>query len=338
VRKNYSLIPNFKNLAAKKILIIRFSSIGDIILTTPVIRCFKEQLPDAEVHYLTKTVFKSVLDLNPYIDKLHSFENEVSEIFGSLAAEKFDLVVDLHKNLRSLRVKQFLRIKSFSFDKINLRKFMAVNFKMLSLLPSAHIVHRYLETVSSLGVKNDGKGLDYFIPPNEVLNVMKDFFSSVDTKYIALVVGGSYHTKKIPLNKLKEIAEHARMPIILLGGANDKMIADELIKNYPALINLCGKLSLHQSASVISQAEWVISSDTGLMHIAAAFGKKIISVWGNTIPEFGMGPYQPHADNLMLEVKNLSCRPCSKLGHKKCPVGHFKCMNDIDFSFLELIE
>ncbi len=102
----------------------------------------------------------------------------------------------------------------------------------------------------------------------------------------------------------------------------------------PNVIDGCGKFSFNQSASVIQQAEWVITSDTGLMHVASAFNKKIISVWGNTIPQFGMEPYLPNNQNIILENNNLNCRPCSKLGYNKCPKGHFKCMEEIDFSFV----
>lgn len=120
------------------------------------------------------------------------------------------------------------------------------------------------------------------------------------------------------------------MPLILLGGKEDAAIAEQVYQFHKnKTINLCGKLNLNQSASIIQQANKVITSDTGLMHIAAAFKKDIISLWGNTIPEFGMGPYLAGKDSQILEVKGLSCRPCSKLGYKKCPKGHFKCMNDI---------
>src|SRR5690606_5029813 len=123
-------------------------------------------------------------------------------------------------------------------------------------------------------------------------------------------IGGSYFTKKIPLNKLKEICTNAKLKLVLLGGKEDKSFADELQKQFPNTINACGNFSINQSASIIQQAEWVITSDTGLMHIAAAYNKKTISVWGNTIPEFGMSPYKPNTENKILEVKNLSCRPC----------------------------
>ncbi|PBQ33406.1 glycosyl transferase [Sphingobacteriaceae bacterium] len=318
----------------KKLLIIRFSSIGDVVLTTPVIRCLKQQLKDAEIHYVTKQAFCPVLNANPYLDKVHTFKEDISEIYGELKNENFDLLIDLHKNLRSLRLKKQLKTKSYSFDKLNIKKFLAVNFKLVSSLPEKHIVERYLETVAPLGVTNDGLGLDYFLEKRDQVDVPNLFFNGKQEKFIALVVGGSYYTKKIPLNKLKEICKNAAVPVITLGGKEDLLIAEELQKEFPKLINACGKFSLNQSASLVQQAEWVITSDTGLMHIASAFQKKIISVWGNTIPEFGMGPYLPRVENKILEVEGLSCRPCSKLGYKKCPKGHFKCMNDQDLNFV----
>ena len=316
----------------KKILIIRFSSIGDIVLTTPVIRCVKKQFPDAEVHYVTKEVFKNILIHNPYIDKVHTFKEDISELYEPLKAENFDVVIDLHKNLRSLRLKQKLKAKNYSFDKLNLQKFLAVNFKQINKLPNKHIVDRYFDAVAPLGIKSDGKGLDHFMHQNDRVDVSSLLTDHLQKTFVALVVGGSYFTKKIPLNKLSEICKNSKLPIIVLGGKEDKLVGDELKKQFPQLINTCGQYTINQSASIIERAEWVVSSDTGLMHIAAAYNKKIISMWGNTIPEFGMSPYLPNLENKILEVKNLSCRPCSKLGYKKCPKGHFKCMNDLDVS------
>ncbi len=318
----------------KKILIIRFSSIGDIVLTTPIIRCAKKQLKDTQIHFVTKDAFKSVVIHNPNIDKLYTFKEDVSELYDQLKAEKYDVLIDLHKNLRSLRLKQKLKVKSFSFNKLNIQKFLAVKLKQINKLPAMHIVERYFETIAPLGVTNDSKGLDYFIQENEKVGV-SSLLSTSENKFVALVVGGSYYTKKIPLNKLAEICSNIKLPIILLGGKEDKVIADELQKKFPHIANACGQYSINQSASIIGQAEWVITSDTGLMHIASAYNKKIISVWGNTIPEFGMAPYLPNAENKILEVKGLDCRPCSKLGYKHCPKKHFKCMNEIDFSVIK---
>jgi len=280
-------------------------------------------------------MFKSILEQNPYIDKIHSFDKDIKEIYEELAKEKFDCIIDLHNNLRSFRLKRHLGVKSYSFNKLNLLKLTAVITKRVKVLPEKHIVQRYLETLEPLGLKDDGKGLDYFIPEHAktLPNALE-----LPTQFITLVLGGSYFTKKIPLNKLREICRSAKLPLVLVGGKDGVDEAASLEKEFKGLINLCGTLSLHQSAYVISEAAWVITSDTGMMHIAAAFNKKTISVWGNTVPEFGMGPYLPPKENKILEIKGLSCRPCSKLGYHKCPKGHFKCMNQIDYSFLETLQ
>ncbi|HRD38078.1 MAG TPA: glycosyltransferase family 9 protein [Bacteroidia bacterium] len=312
-----------------KILIIRFSSIGDIVLTTPVIRCCAQQIKNAEIHFVCKASFKSTLEHNPYIHKLITFEKDINEVIPALKKENYDVLVDLHNNLRSRRLKLALGKKSVAFDKLNVRKFLAVALKSKNLLPDIHIVQRYLQTVSSLSVKDDGKGLDYFISENDSVD-LSTIHSELNKGYIALVVGGSYYTKKIPVNKLIEICNKSKLPLVLLGGKEDSSIAEQVVSTCKNAFNLCGKYSLNQSASIIQHSTFIITSDTGLMHIASAFGKKIYSLWGNTIPEFGMYPYKPGEGSQILEVKNLKCRPCSKLGYGKCPKGHFKCMNEID--------
>lgn len=312
-----------------KILVVRFSSIGDIVLTTPILRCIKQQLKDVELHFVTKHNFLSVIENNIYIDKVFTIKDSLNDVIPQLKRENYDFVIDLHHNIRTLRLKTALGKKSFSFNKLNWEKFLIVNFKK-NKLPGIHIVDRYFETVHSLGVKNDDKGLDYFINEKDEIDIPSSLPSIFHEGYHALVVGGSYFTKQIPVNKLKEICAKSTLPLILLGGKEDATIAEQVYQLHKnKTINLCGKLNLNQSASIIQQANKVITSDTGLMHIAAAYKKDIISLWGNTIPEFGMDPYLPGKNSEIWEVKGLSCRPCSKLGYKKCPKGHFKCMNDI---------
>jgi len=313
-----------------KILVVRFSSIGDIVLTTPILRCIKQQLKDVELHYVTKHNFLSVIENNIYVDKVFTIKDSLKDVIPQLKKENYDYVIDLHNNVRTLRLKTALGKKSFSFNKLNWEKFLIVNFKK-NKLPHIHIVDRYFETLQSLGVKNDGKGLDYFINVKDEIDIASTLPTLFHEDYNALVVGGSYFTKQIPINKLKEICTKSSLPLILLGGKEDAAIAEQVYQFHKnKTINLCGKLNLNQSASIIQQANKVITSDTGLMHIAAAFKKDTISLWGNTIPEFGMGPYLAGKNSQILEVKELSCRPCSKLGYKKCPKGHFKCMNDIE--------
>ena len=319
-----------------KVLIVRFSSIGDIVLTTPVVRCLKQQVDNIEIHYLTKNNFISIIENNPYIDKIHTIGNDLKSLNPLLKQENFDLIVDLHHNVRTLKLKYVLGKKSVSFNKLNWKKFLITTFK-INTLPKQHIVDRYLETIKFLGVLNDNKGLDYFISNKDEVELGPIFPAHFLNGYYALVIGGSYFTKQIPLNKLNEICAKSTLPLVLLGGKEDASTAETLHNLFPIqTLNVCGKMRLNQSASIIKQSKKVITSDTGLMHIAAAYKKDIISIWGNTIPEFGMGPYMAGNDSQVIEIKNLSCRPCSKLGYKKCPKGHFKCMNDIDVNTINL--
>ncbi len=313
-----------------KFLILRFSSIGDIVLTSPVIRCLKQQITGCEVHFFTKKNFETVIQNNPYVDKLFLLENNLPELLKLLQKENYDYLIDLHHNLRTWRIKKALGKKSFSFNKLNFEKWLIVNFK-INKLPTIHIVDRYFESVKQLGVKNDYKGLDFFIDlKNDVAttNLPENFQNG----YIAYAIGGQHYTKRMPENKIISICRKIEFPIILLGGKEDYTIAEK-ISSYcgrDKIYNACGKFNLQQSASIVKQAKKVITHDTGLMHIAASFKKDIISIWGNTIPEFGMYPYMAGENSKIIEVKNLSCRPCSKIGFNKCPKKHFYCMNLID--------
>jgi ADP-heptose:LPS heptosyltransferase len=314
-----------------KFLIIRFSSIGDIVLTTPVVRCLKSQVATAELHFLTKKNFAPIFKANPYIHKMHYLEEDIAATIESLKREDFDYVIDLHHNVRTLKVKRALRKKSFSFNKLNIEKWLHVNFKW-NVLPGIHIVDRYLETVAQFGVRNDGKGLDYFIPDDQHIKE-EDIPTTHLAGYIGLVVGGAHGTKQYPLHKLKEFCSQIHHPVMVLGGKEDKWIGDELsqLDSYK-IYNACGKFSLNESADLVRRSKLVVANDTGLMHIAAAFKKPVLSLWGNTVPEFGMYPYYGSTSNQSpkFEVRNLSCRPCSKIGYNECPLGHFKCMEMID--------
>ncbi len=318
-------------LAPVKILILRFSSIGDIVLTTPVIRCLKQQLPGAVVHFCTKKQFSGLLEYNPNIDKRHYLEQSLPALIGQLRAERFDVVIDLHNNLRTRLIKLALGVPSYSFDKLNWQKWLLVRWKV-NVLPNLHIVDRYMATVTPLGVRSDGRGLDYFIPYRDI--VERDWLPETHRRgFVAFAIGGQHATKRLPLPRLIELCEKINHPIVLLGGKEDAATGQEIeqtIGNH-LIYNACGKYNLNQSASLLEQSRVVFSHDTGLMHIAAALGKKIYSIWGNTTPTFGMTPYK--TTFRLLENNDLSCRPCSKIGHGRCPLGHFRCMNNLSFDF-----
>ncbi len=303
-----------------KILVIRFSSIGDIVLTTPVVRCLKQNFPEAEIHFLTKESFGFLVQANPHITKVWHWE-DVQKDWDSIKAASFDWVVDLHKNLRSATVKNRIVAKTISFNKVNWQKWLLVNFKV-DLLPKKHLVDRYFKELKKVGISYDGGGLDFFFPADTQLPVM------APQKFVAVVLGAAHATKQIPEEKLLEIIPKLKHPVVFLGGKDEREKAQQLVKKCAVpVFNWAGEISFFQSALAIKTAEAVITSDTGLMHVAAAFKKRTAVLWGNTVPQLGMFPFEnPNHKNF--EVKNLSCRPCSKIGKKKCPKGHFKCMLD----------
>ncbi len=317
-----------------KLLIIRFSSIGDIVLTTPVVRCLKKQLDEkVEIHYLTKDKFSSILRANPYIDKIITIKDKLRDVMPELRHQKYDHIIDLHNSLRSALVKLFLQKPTHAFFKLNIQKWMLVNFKV-NFLPDLHLVNRYMHTVGFLNVKYDGEGLDYFYEGSDEIGNEK-LPGDLQKGYVVFVIGGKHYTKKMDEEKIIRICNLLNYPVFVLGGKDDQdagnRIAEACGQN---VYSGCGKYSLNQSATIVKRAKAVITHDTGLMHIAAAFRKPIVSIWGNTVPEFGMYPFYPDGVpseiSKIVEVKNLSCRPCSKIGYKKCPKKHFKCMKEID--------
>ncbi|MGN6297341.1 MAG: glycosyltransferase family 9 protein [Ginsengibacter sp.] len=311
---------------AGKYLIIRFSSIGDIVLTTPVVRNLRKKFPGATIHYLTKKKFAGIVLSNPYIDKVLMLDDDLSKTIEEIKEEKYDCVIDLHHNLRTMRIKTALSFVPFySFNKLNIEKWLLTNFK-INILPRVHIVDRYMGTVAHLGVNNDNLGLDYFIPKEDEIKE-GDIPFSHSQGFVAIAIGAAHNTKKLPVEKLQELVRILNFPVVLLGGKEDFLNGEKIAEQDPIKVyNACGKFSLNESADIVRKSTSVISHDTGLMHIAAAFKKNTVSVWGNTVPAFGMYPY--HTNYEVFEVNHLSCRPCSKTGYEKCPRGHFKCMNN----------
>jgi ADP-heptose:LPS heptosyltransferase len=311
-----------------KLLIIRFSSIGDIVLTTPVIRMARLQLK-AEVHFLTKKKYTKLLEANPYLKKIHGFDRDFQGSIDELKKEGFDLIIDLHHNLRTFRFKRALGIPSKAFFKANVEKWLMVNFK-INKLPDKHIVDRYLETLGEFGIENDGLGLDFYYHKPQ-----SDALSQLPEHYFCLSLGAAHSTKQIPTQKLIELLQTNSSYFVLIGGKDVVKTANELSNGREKVIDLVGKLSIGESAFVIEKSLGLITGDTGMMHIGAALKKKMIVLWGNTIPGFGMFPY--YGTQAIAHInyeQQLSCRPCSKTGYEKCPKGHFQCMMNHDMKKL----
>lgn len=314
-----------------KLLVLRFSSIGDIVLTSPVLRCVKEQLKDAEVHFATKAAFADLVRFNPHVSQVHELGDDLAGLIARLRAERFDAIIDLHHNLRTARIKRALGLPATSFPKLNIEKWLLVNLR-IDRMPRIHIVERYMSTLAHLGVTNDGRGLELFIPPDREVPLAA-LPAPHQSGYTALAIGAAHATKRLPPHRLIELARLIEGPIVLIGGREDQAVARAICDAVGGRVfDATGRFDLLGSASLIRQACSVIVHDSGAMHIACAFQRPVVSVWGSTVPLFGMGPYQPQqpAQARISEVAGLSCRPCSKIGFDRCPKGHFRCMEQQD--------
>lgn len=310
-----------------RLLFIRFSAIGDIVLASPALRCAKQQIPGVEIHFLTKKSMKAVSEANPYVDQFHYFDKNLSATIQELKACKFDYIIDLHKNLRTLRIRLAVGVPYLSYNKLSVEKFLLTKFQV-NRMADRHISMRSVDTLAPLGVSYDWKGLDYFVP-SEVIQPV--FFPE---GYVALVIGASYATKKLPLASLKVLCSQIPHPIVLVGGKEEVADGEALALLDPTrIVNTCGAYSLHESALIVQKAKVVISHDTGMLYIACAFEKNVIAIWGATSPALQVEPFMPDdskAQVFQSIVPDLTCQPCSNFGTNTCPKGHFACMKQQD--------
>lgn len=291
-------------------------------------RRLKQQLEgDVEIHFLCKQSFASILEVNPHIDKAWTMGESLDTVLDDMQDENYDYVIDLHRNLRSgLTKRRFKGAMHFTLKKHNWEKWLLVNFGLNSM-PEAHIVDRYLDTIKPFTLEDDGQGLDYFIPEGTQVNLKRFGLSSWG--YVAWVVGAAHPGKRFSAEKIISILKQIRQPVVLLGGKADQAIAQSIMKSAQGhVVDFTGRTSLHESAWLLEHSSCVVTPDTGMMHIAAALGKRIISLWGCTTPAFGMYPYRPGAGSQIIEPKGLKKRPCSKLGDRcKYPEN---CIEQID--------
>jgi len=309
---------------------------GDVVLTTPVPRILKKEFPKSVIHFITKEEYSYIYNNNINIDKVISFKNNLLEILSNLRDEKYDLIIDLHNNLRSNFLKLFLYKRSITYNKYFIKRWLFTNLKVNFKIK--HIAISYIETLLKINVLDDGKGLDFYFS-NKADKIKLP--SSLKVGFSAVVVGAKHKTKRLTDNKLIELCDKINGPIILLGG-KDEVSTSKKIENFfkysetfikeklnkkTVIYNLCGKLSIEESAFAINLSDKVYTHDTGLMHIASALKKKIILIFGSTHSDLGFYPFRSKFS--VIENKNLSCRPCTKIGYSNCPVGHFKCMKDI---------
>jgi ADP-heptose:LPS heptosyltransferase len=318
-----------------RILLIRLSSIGDIVLCSAAIRCLRKRFPEATIDFLTKASMSDILKADPNINHIVHWEGSPANIAKQIVSSEYSHVIDLQDNLRTRILEQWLpaNIQVIRYNKHRIRRTLSVWFK--KNFYHGHVAEQCLLAMASLGVQNDGLGLQYHIAPEDKITI-NDVPFTHKAGFAVLCIGATHFTKRMPEHKWAELIQKIRMPLLLIGGESERAIGDRLADlDSFKVINKCGVYTLGQSASAIQLSKFVITHDTGMMHIAAAFDKKTLSIWGGTIPELGFAPYLKSPEkSILIEEKQLSCRPCSKYGRSSCPKKHFKCMEQINIDRL----
>lgn len=312
-----------------RILVLRFSSIGDVVLTSPVFRQLHAQLDgETEIHFLTKQAFVPLVEYHPAIHQAHGFTTDLTEVFDALMDLEFDYVIDLHRNVRSSIAKRKLQRLNFTVKKRNWDKWLLVRTG-IDRLKGEHIVERYLDTARGFGLKDDGRGLDLVIPADAEVSA-DTLPAGLRKGFVALALGAAHEGKRMTEGQLRAICQNSEWPVVLLGGEGDVEMALRLAEEFGEHVwNAAGKFSILQSSSLVRQAKAVVAGDTGLMHIAAALRIPLVSVWGCTSPALGMSPWRPHPSSVSIEPEGRKRRPCSKLGNR-CKYGmEQKCISTI---------
>ncbi len=318
------------------LLIVRLSSLGDVLLTTPLIRSIKKQYPYINLDFLVRKEYSDLLKLNPHLNKILIYENDkekIKQLKNKICENDYDGIIDLQNNLRTLLLLKCYGSSVAGFSKRNVDKFLLVHFKVNRLKDSPPIPERYAQTID--GFKLDDEGLELISDrtANEKLQGSEN--------YIGICPGAKHFTKRwlteyyIELGKL--LIENG-YKVVLFGGKDDKEICNKIEAELPGSINLCNDNDILQTAADMKRCKVIYCNDSGLMHTASAVGVPVIAFFGSTVKEFGFFPYK--CKNLVLENNSLSCRPCTHIGKSRCPKKHFKCMKEItpQFAFEKLKE
>ena len=261
--------------APVKILILRFSSIGELVLTSPVVRCLKQQVPGAVVHFCTKQAYQPIIENNPHIDRCYVADTNLYNLIRRLRAERYDYVVDLQSDFMTGLIKTMLGTRTYSLHQPLLHTWLAMQWDV-HMTPPQHIVDRYVDVVKPLSVENDEAGLDYFIPYKD--RIEADWLPDTHQRdYVAFAIGGRHMTKRLPVARMIELCRKINYPVVLLGDSDDYAAGEAVVAELgdQLIYNACGLFNLNQSASLLQRARVVFSHDTGLMHIAAALKKKV---------------------------------------------------------------
>jgi heptosyltransferase-2 len=325
----------------KKILIIRLSSLGDVVLTTPVIKALKEKFPQSEIYFLTKGIYSDVLKNNPFLssvikfnpDQKHSGLAGLREIIRELAQYHFDLIIDLHSNLRSFFIRHLLKAeKKIRYKKRVLARFFIVYFKWLKIKPQ-HTIDSYLLSLRKLNIKNAKVKPEIFLDEKTekfAQNFLWQNKIKKDDILVGISPGAKWETKRWDGSKFLRLCqillENDKYKIVLFGSAEEKNLVENLTKNFSDRVFKGIGLSLLELSALIGKCEVFVSNDSGLMHIATAMDVPVIAIFGPTHPNLG---FSPLGERNVILTTNEKCSPCSLHGEKPCKKERPYCFEKI---------
>lgn len=321
-----------------KILVFRLSAIGDIVLTTALLRNLRKTFPHAQIDFVVKKQFASLLQSVPYVSNVYEFDSKkgLKGLFAlrkMLAAQNYNALLDIHKNWRSLFVTSTIRGKRYVYKKMVLKRSLLVKFKINCYKPPRPVYLRFLDAAKPLGVNYDGEKTSIVVPQEAREFVKNQLAASgiLAEKYVVLCPGASFSNKQYPVELLTQVAQQLlaqSQSIVLLGGEKEEKLCEEIMRNCKGNIaNLAGKCNLTQSAAVLAGAAVTVANDTGMLHISEACGVPVVGLYGPTVEQFGYFPLL--AQSKVAQVEELTCRPCTKMGMNYCPKGTFACLKTI---------
>jgi len=328
-----------------KILIIRLSSIGDIVLASPLIRVVRAAYPKAQIDFLVKSEYAELARFNPNLSSIIELKTsehaELQALRDRIRRDQYDVVLDIHNSLRSRYIRMFSGAhRTLVVDKRVFSRLLLVRFKWNLYKSVVSVADRYLETGQSLGIDVDQKGLEIFIPDGTMFSVAS-MMSKLKLERYNIVVGfaptAKHATKQWPIERFVELgtnlAKEFQTKVLILGGKEDAEYCGDIAQMVNSQCNgsvaesFAGRFTLLETAAAIGFCDAVVCNDTGVMHLAAAMQRKIVAIFGSSVREFGFFPLG--SETIVVENNNLRCRPCSHVGLDRCPKGHFRCMNDI---------
>jgi lipopolysaccharide heptosyltransferase II len=323
-----------------KILVFRLSSIGDIVLTSALVRCLKKQYPEAQIDFVIKKQFKQLIEFNPHLHTIYTINssegiNGLRKVKATIKQEQYDVFIDIHKNMRSLFImvgsgaKRTLTYKKHIFKRTLLTSFGFNKYKNIT-----HVYQRFIEAAKPIDVKNDNEGTELFIPSNIDVKVLQVLLSNGligDKPYVLFCPGASFKNKQWLPERFVELAKYLLdkedVNVVLSGGRAEEDICKYILQETNGrVIDLSVRFTILESAVIAKYAKAVVANDTGMLHIAEALKVPVVGIYGPTSRQLG---YYPILEKSLVVEVDLPCRPCTKMGAQSCPKKHWKCMKEI---------